>query len=405
MFAAGVGAAVTVGRASADSERFRTLDAFAETLSLVERNYVEPVDERALIHGAIRGVLGGLDDHSSFYPPRRYTRLRQDTQGEFGGVGIRLRRADDGADPPFPVVDDVIDGSPAARAKVAVGDQLASIDGAATAAAGDSKRRASSFHSALRGRPRSTVELGLISAGGARRTVKLVRERVVVPSVESEMLGDGVGYIKIRRFQEATARHLAAALERLAGRARGGFVIDLRGNPGGLFDQAVRAADLFLDRGPIIGVVGRGNAMLERPMASRRRSVSRAPLVVLVNESTASAAEVLAAALQDHKRAVLVGAKTFGKGSVQTFYDLRDGSGIKITTARYVSPAGRVIDGAGLLPDREVPEFQPDVVVAGREPVSRSVRGQWPHLDPAVADRLDADFQLLEAFKQLRRSR
>jgi carboxyl-terminal processing protease len=401
-FLAGVVTAVSIQQARADGERFRTLDAFAQTLSLVQRNYVEPVEERALIYGSIRGLLADLDEHSSFYPPRRYQRLRQDTQGEFGGVGIRLRKADEGADPPYPIVDEVIGGSPAARAKVAVGERLASINSAATAAVGDSKRRGKAFHSALRGRPGTSITLGLIGADGETREVKLRRVRVVVPSVESSVLGDGIGYIRVRKFQEATARHIAAAIERLPKR---GLILDLRNNPGGLFDQAVRVADLFVDDGAIVGVVGRGQTMLERPRASRGRTLTRAPLAVLVNESTASAAEVLAGALRDNKRALLFGQKTFGKGSVQTFYDLKDGSGIKITTARYVSPGGSVIHGAGLTPDRVVEEFAPEVMVAGKAPVTASVKGKWPHLTPGVVERLDADYQLLEAFTYVRGER
>jgi carboxyl-terminal processing protease len=398
-FGAGAVTAVTIQQVSADSDRFRTLDAFAQTLSLVQRNYVEPVDERELIYGSIRGLLAGLDEHSSFYPPRRYERLRQDTQGEFGGIGIRLRRADTGVDPPYPVIEDVIAGSPAARAKVAVGDQLAAIDGAATATAGERKRRGKAFHSVLRGRPGTSIRLDVIDAKDQRRTVSLVRERVVVPSVESENLGDNIGYIKVRKFQEATARHLVRAVRQLP---KERLIIDLRNNPGGLFDQAVRIADLFLDHGAIVGVVGRGQVMLERPAASRGRTISRAKIAILVNESTASAAEVLAGALRDNKRALLFGQKTFGKGSVQTFYDLRDGSGIKITTARYVSPSGQVIHGAGLVPDRLVDEFAPEVMVAGRDPVTTSIKGKWPHLKAAVVERLDADYQLLEAFTHLR---
>ena len=355
-FFAGVVTAVSIQQASADGDRFRTLDAYAQTLSLVQRNYVEPVDERSLIYGSIRGLLAKLDDHSSFYPPRRYQRLRQDTQGEFGGVGIRLRKADEGADPPYPIVDDVIAGSPAARSKVAVGERLASIDGAATASAGVKKRRGKAFHSALRGRPGTSVTIGLIDAKGTRRDVKLRRERVVVPSVESSTLDRGIGYIRVRKFQEATARDIAAAVKRLRARA---LIIDLRNNPGGLFDQAVAR------RRPVFG--RRRHRRRRRSRANDARAslgVSRpddhpAEIAVLVNESTASAAEVLAGALGDNKRATLFGQKTFGKGSVQTFYDLRDGSGIKITTARYVSPSGRVIHGQGLVPNKLVEEFQP----------------------------------------------
>lgn len=401
-FVAGAVTAVAVAARAEDIGRYRTLDAFAHALSIIQRHHVDRVDERQLVHGAIRGMLAGLDPHSKFYPPRRYQRLRQDTEGEFGGVGISLRRADESDDPPYPIIEDVVPGSPAARSGVGVGQRLLSIDGRATARRGDSMRRGRSLHSLLRGRPGVAVILEVASAAGASRRLRLVHESIKIPSVESFGFADGIGYVRIRKFQEATSRDAAAAVAALGGAELRGLVLDLRGNPGGLFDQAIAVADLFLDGGQVVQVIGRGGTVQERPTASRSRTVTRVALAVLIDEGTASAAEIVAAALQDHDRGELFGVKTFGKGSVQTFFDLPDGSGVKITSARYVSPGGRVIQGGGIAPDRPVEPFQGEVLVAGESPAEVSVRDRWPHLAAATAERLDADFQLLEAYTWLR---
>lgn len=403
-FAAGAATAVAVAaRADRAQERYRTLDAFAQALSLIRRHHVDAVGERELVYGAIEGMVSRLDAHSRFYSPRRYRRMRQDTEGEFGGVGLHLRKAEPGADPPYPVIEDVVPGSPARRAGLAVGMRVSAIAGKATARAGQKQRRAHSFHNLLRGRPGTAVSLDVVKRGGGSRHVELLRERIKVPSVESFAFDDRIGYIRVRRFQEATARDVAAALVALGGARLRGLVFDLRNNPGGLLDQGIAVADLFIDGGVLVQVKGRGDKVLERPTASSKRTRFRAPMVALVDRTTASAAEIVAAALEDHGRATLVGQPTYGKGSVQTFYDLADGSGIKITTARYVSPGGRVIQGAGIVPDHRVEPFRGEVMVAGKAPSARSVKQRWPHLDAGLIERLDADNQLLEAYATLRK--
>ena len=403
-FAVGVVTALATASHARDgkSDRYKTLDAFAHSISLIRRNYVDTVSERKLIYTAIDGMVEGLDRHSSFYAPKRYRRLRQDTQGAFGGVGLTLRAATEEADPPYPVVDEVIPGSPAALARIAVGDEVLAIDGTATAVAGDSKRRGRSLHTKLRGPENSKVRLDVRPKGASPRRVEMTRRRVKVPSVSAWGFGDGLGYIRVRRFQEATTRDLLASLKTLGGAKLRGLVLDLRNNPGGLFDQAVLVADLFIDSGVIVQVIGRGQRVLERPMASRRGTRSRLPIVVLVDNGTASAAEIVAAALKDHGRAKLFGKRTFGKGSVQTFFDLPDGAGLKLTTARYVSPSGTVIHGTGIEPSSDIEAFEGDVFVAGGGAEETTVRVKWPHLTAKLSERLDSDFQLREAYSALR---
>ncbi len=396
-------AASAVGEAR--SNRFKTLDAFAHSLNLIQEKHVDSVGERSLVYAAINGMTNKLDEHSSFYSPKRYERLRQDTQGEFGGVGIALRKADKTANPPYPIVDQVVPGSPAARAHISAGDQLVAIDGVATATDGQVKRKARSFHSALRGIASSVVTVRVAKPAEKPRTVSLVRERIRVPSVEMQKIDQSVVYLRLRRFQDATTKELKSALSSANAKA---LVLDLRNNPGGLVDQAISVADVFLDHGTVVQVIGRKGTVLERPQASADSPHERIPVAVLIDQGTASAAEIVAAALKDQKRAVLFGTKSFGKGSVQTFFDLPDGSGLKLTTARYVSPAGQLIHGLGIQPNQEVEAFAPDVFVAdgdrGQQPEDSivSLRKKWPHLGQTMAEMLDSDFQLHEAYSWAR---
>ncbi len=404
-FVAGVLTAATVVSEARDKRsRYLTLDSFAHSLSLVRRNYVDLISERKLVHGAIEGMIDKLDRHSSFLPPRRYRRLREDTQGEFGGVGLVLRSAPEGNDPPFPIVDDVISGSPADRATIVVGTELIAINKEPTAVRGQEKRRGRTFHSALRGPGGSTVSVSL-RHGGKTRDIQLRREKVKVPSVESFRFGDSIGYVRIRRFQDATTRDVTRAIKNAPGASKlRGLVLDLRNNPGGLFDQAITVADLFLSKGVIVEVIGRANTVHERPEARAGGVFEKLPLAVLIDGNTASAAEILAGALKDHRRAKLFGKRSFGKGSVQTFYDLPDGAGLKLTTARYVSPAGTVIHDKGIEPNRDVEEFAGDNFVAGgaTDKPGAALRRKWPHLAAGLAERLDADNQLLEAYSFVR---
>lgn len=369
-------------------DRYASLDTFAQALSYITNNYVDEVDERALMYGAIRGMVDRLDPHSSFLPPKRYTRLREDTEGAFGGVGIALKAPAGGDDPQYPTVASVVARSPAHRAGVKVGDRVTKIGSLLTAGAGIKRRSPKSWHSRLRGRTGTRVEVEVLR--GARSIeVVLVRERIVVPTVSHETVAPGVGYIAIKRFQEATGDDVLAGLRSIR-RTSGGeikaLVVDLRGNPGGLLDQAVRVVDLFLHKGTIVSVSGRGAVPIEKETARKPGTWRDFPMIVLVDRSSASAAEIVAGALQDHGRATVIGENTYGKGSVQTFMDLKDGSGLKLTTSRYYTPSGQSLQDAGITPD----------IVVGPEE-GGSGGGAGSAINATLDERLESDLFLSTA--------
>lgn len=341
------------------ASRYASLDTFAQALSYVANNYVEPVDERKVIYGAIDGMLDRLDEHSGFFAPGRYKRLREDTEGEFGGVGISLAALRSGGNrgARYPVVEALMPGSPAARAGVRVGDRLLSVDGRTTAG---THHRAEDWHSRLRGRSgtRVTIEIERSLSGEVHGLV-LVRERVKVPTVEWHPVQPGIGYIAISKFQDATSEDVRTALQSLRPNQLQALILDLRNNPGGILDQAVQVADLFLKEGTIVTIRGRLGTRVEREVARHPGTWTNLQILVLIDQASASATEILAGALQDHGRAVLMGLPSFGKGSVQTFFDLSDGSGLKLTTARYYTPAGQTLEATGIMPDIYVEPVPP----------------------------------------------
>lgn len=411
MFAGGVAFAVALGAVAApkrasESTRYRTLDTFAQSLAYVANQYVEPVDERKLLYAAARGMLTSLDNYSSFFSPAEYRRLREDTDGEFPGIGVVLGPggADDAMPEAkgWPIVDEVLPGSPAEKAGIAVEDRIVSIDGVATVAPdGGSLHDERYWDAKLRGASGTRVRVEFIRPRTPARAVDLVRAQVKVPSVTHEVLGPNIGYLSIRRFQEATAADAAAALADLASaRATGAIIMDLRTDSGGLLDQAIAIADQFLDKGVIVTIRGRTDAV-ETHAAHAGGAATGSKVVILVNAETASAAEILAAALQDHSRAKVVGMRTYGKGAIQTYFDLIDGSGLKLTTHRYVTPAGRQVEGEGITPDIEVPEFEPELVVAGRSEGSTGGPGAGKSggTRDILESRLAEDYQLRIAYQ------
>jgi carboxyl-terminal processing protease len=422
-FVAGAVAATAVGvRAvpgrNPDVDRFASLDAFAAALHHVSGDYVEPVEERTLVWNAIAGMARTLDVHSTFLPPRRYDRLRQDTEGAFGGVGLTLGPGDaDDLMPqaePWPIVDELVDGSPAARAGLRVEDRIVTVDGRPTTERGAATADAEAWEARTRGASGTRVELGVLRAGwSAPRTFSLVREQVTMPTVEAAVVEPGLGYLAIRRFQEATHDDTRAALARLAAAgALDVLVLDLRGNIGGLLDQGIRVADLFLADGTIVTVRGRRGAVETHP-AHAAGTFADVRLVVLVDGNTASAAELLAGALQDHRRGVVMGLPTYGKGSVQTFYDLPDGSGLKLTTARYYTPRGASLEGVGITPDVVVDAFAAEVVVGGpgaspppepppEPPPGGDDAGEPAGNDARILEPLMEDNQFLAAYQTAR---
>ena len=331
--------------AAREDETYKQLDLFARVLSHVQNNYVEDVSEQQLIYGAIKGMLETLDPHTVFMPPDVFKEMKIDTSGEFGGLGIEIVKKND-----IITVVSPIDDTPAARAGIRAGDQILSIDDESTKGM-DLAR----VLQKLRGPAGKKIVLTIMRDGfTAPREIAVIRDHIRIVSVDGQLY-EGIGHVRVRNFQERTDSYLRKELDRLRAQNRGelrGLVLDLRNNPGGLLDQAVAVSDRFLP-GNLVIVTTRGrdgrNTAEER---SKDRDTEKPyPLVVLVNGGSASASEIVAGALQDHGRAVVMGTPTFGKGSVQTIIELEDGSGLKLTIARYYTPKGRSIQERGILPD------------------------------------------------------
>lgn len=375
----------------ADVTRFKTIDAFAQALTTVEANYVDPTDEKKLLYDATRGMLHNLDPHSTFLPPSRYQRLRQDTEGEFGGVGIVLApgEIDDARPgvPPYPTVSELVRGSPADVAGLQVDDSVVAIDGEITAEPGREKRDAGAWEARLRGASGTRVTISILRTGWRDpRPFAIMRAQVKQPTVRQNAIERGIGYLAITRFSEATGPDLLAALSRLREQhALDVLVLDLRNNPGGLVDQAIAVADQFLDSGTIVTIRGR-RGTVETQAAHKGGVAIGVPVIAIVDQGTASAAEILAAALHDHGRAKLVGMPTYGKGTVQTFYDLDDGSGLKLTTARYYTPSGNSLESKGIIPDVTVEPFTPEEIVVGPGNGSGASTGNDATIKPSADD-------------------
>ena len=408
-FTAGAAVACAVGARAVprDVARFKTLDTFAQVLATVQASYVDPTDEKKLLYDASRGMLHNLDQYSTFLPPNRYKHLRQDTEGEFGGVGLTINpgEIDDARPgmPPYPSIDEVVPRSPADMAGLAPDDRVVAIDGAVTAEAGKELANAATWEARLRGASGTRVTVSVLRAGWKDpRPFTLVRQQVKLPSVRYHVIERGVGYLAIARFSEATSADTAAALAKL--RADSGLeslVLDLRADPGGLVDQAIAVADLFLESGTIVTIRGRGGTT-ETATAHKGGPAVGVPVIALVDHGTASAAEILAAALHDHGRARLVGLPTYGKGTVQTFFDLEDGAGLKLTTARYYTPKGNSLESKGLQPDVRADAFTPEDVVVTSGSGSGADKRSGATIDETSGD---DDPQLVVAVKLARQAR
>ena len=345
-------------RVVATDDAYDTLKVFSEVLTLVRHNYVESTDSRELIFGAIRGMLEALDPHSSFMPPELYKEMQIETQGSFGGLGIEITVRER-----YLTVVAPIDGTPADRAGIVAGDRIIRIDGVPTKdmTLVDAVRK-------LRGPKGTPVTITILREGQDPFDVIVTRDIIEVHSVRTSDLGEGIGYVRLISFQERTSRDLQEELKALREKGMRGLVLDLRNNPGGLLTQAVQIADLFLEKGKLI-VYTEGRAKSQNlSFVDQHDNPQDFPMVVLVNKGSASASEIVAGALQDHQRAVVVGTQTFGKGTVQTVIPLNDGSGLRLTTAKYFTPNKRAIDGAGLTPDIVVEPPKPPTTTKNQGP-------------------------------------
>jgi carboxyl-terminal processing protease len=322
---------------------YEQLKLFTEVLSIVQNQYVDEVPPRDLIYGAIKGTLRGLDPHSSFLDPESYREMQVETSGSFGGLGIEITLRDD-----ILTVVAPIEGTPAYRAGIHPGDRIIKIDGIVT-----KDMQLSDAVKRMRGRPGTKVTIAIGREGWTEtKDFEITREQIRVQSVRTHDLSNGIGYLRVRQFQEQTAHDVEGAVDKFAKAGMKAMVLDLRNNPGGLLTAAVEVAEKFLEDGKLVVYTeGRVRNQNMRFSAHAKKPLSAMPMVILINQGSASASEIVAGALQDYNRAVVVGTQSFGKGSVQTIIPLSDGSGLRLTTAKYFTPKGRSIHGKGIAPD------------------------------------------------------
>ena len=342
---------------------YEYIGLFTDVMTIVKKSYVEEVDSKKLIYGAINGMLAALDPHSSFMSPDTFKEMKVETKGAFGGLGIEISMKEG-----ILTVISPIEDTPAQRAGIKSGDQILRIDERFTKdmTITDSVKR-------MRGPKGSKVILTIMRDGFERpKEFTLIRDIIQVKSVKFRMLDNGYGYIRVAQFQERSDEDVAKALKSLVeenkGKQLSGLVLDLRNDPGGLLDQAVRISDHFIENGKLIVYTeGREKESRMQFTASSRAKEPGYPIVVLINGGSASASEIVAGALQDHQRAIVMGTQSFGKGSVQTIIPLADESGLRLTTARYFTPKGRSIQAKGITPDIVVEQMEMPKETARRE--------------------------------------
>ncbi len=384
---------------------YQYLKLFSDVISIVQDNYVEKVDQKKLMYGAINGMLRELDPHSSFLKPDDYKELQIETKGKFGGLGIEITIRDN-----ILTVISPLEDTPADRAGIHANDQIVKIDDQPTQdmSLADAVQK-------MRGAKGSKVKLTILRKGESKPLeFEIVRDIIAIQSVKSRTLEPGFGYVRISSFQSGTAGDLRKVLAQMETENSGlhGLILDLRNDPGGLLDQAVEVSDEFLDEGLIVYTGGRLENQKMRFEAHKKAKTHPYPIVVLVNSGSASASEIVAGALQDHKRAIIMGEQTFGKGSVQTVIPLNDGSALRLTTSLYYTPSGTSIQAKGITPDivvkREVPKGEEaplDESMRIREKdLPRHMENQKPdNQSKEEAPQADAR-KMVEADNQLRRA-
>lgn len=375
--------------------------AFTDAFERIKREYVEDIDDRELMEAAIRGMLSELDPHSAYLNAEEHNELEDGTQGRFGGIGIEVQLTDGLVEVIAP-----IEGTPAHVAGLKPGDLIVEIDGEQVLemGLGEAIER-------IRGEPGTDVGFGIKRVGVEDLLqVSVTRDYIKVSSVRKELFGDRYGYLRISNFQSDTTDQARQALRELAKAADGqlgGMVLDLRSNPGGVLNAAVGVSDLFLSDGLIVSTRGRDRDAELSFNATPDDITGNSPMVVLVDEGSASASEIVAGALQDHKRAVIMGSQTFGKGSIQTIVPLRNGGAVKLTTGRYYTPAGRSIQAQGVTPDIVVPNATIEQAASHR-PKEADLAGHLDgneevvEVDMKIAELATTDFALYEAINLLR---
>nr|WP_320116455.1 S41 family peptidase [uncultured Desulfuromonas sp.] len=381
---------------------YEHLDQFIDVLTLVQKNYVEQPAMDQLMSGAIKGMLSELDPHSAYMPPKMFEEMQIETMGEFNGLGVEITVKDHLITVIAPIAD-----TPADRAGIRAGDTIVEIDGTLT-----KDMSIMDAINQMRGPRGSEITLGIMRHGEtAPLSFTLTRETIRVDSIRQRLFEPAIGYVRISQFQQRTAQEFKQALKALYNQAGPlqGLLIDLRNNPGGLLDQAVQVCDLFLSSGKIVSTEGRSKADNFTYNATAAGTQPGYPIVVLINEGSASASEIVAGALQDHKRAVILGTGSFGKGSVQSIIPLADHSGLRLTTAYYYTPNGTSIQARGIVPDVSVEQAVWKKTTVHDLTKEKDLTN---HLEPpdlqssqenAVnPDKIESDYQLLRALDLLR---
>ncbi len=356
-----------------DPAIYKNLKVFNEALDMIEKNYVEKIEAKNLIQEAINGMMKSLDPHSSYLNAEMYKELQSDTRGSFGGIGIEITMQNDVLTVVSPIED-----TPAFNSGVKAGDQIVRIDDKSTKGITilDAVKK-------LRGPENSKVKITIMRKGLTQtKDILITRAVINIRSVKNRNYEGNIGYVRVSSFQERTADDVKKAIAELKKKgALDGLVIDVRNNPGGLLDQAVKVSDVFLKSGTIVSIMGRSKSLESKFVAKDDGSEPSCPIVVLVNEGSASAAEILAGALQDNGKAIVLGTQSFGKGSVQTVIPFEDGSALKLTTARYYTPKGKSIQAEGITPDIAVEYIKPpeekeaEVIIRERD-LKGHIRGE-----------------------------
>lgn len=355
-------------KANSGKSRFEKLELFNKVLYLIESQYYRPVDTEKLIEGAIKGMMNTLDPHSAFLDDRVYSKMQEDTQGEFGGLGIEVSQKDG-----VLVVITPIDDTPAYKAGIKAGDKIVEINHESTLGL-DLEEAVDK----MRGKAGSKIAIGIVREGveGIKR-YNLKRKKIKISAVKSEILENHYAYVRLTQFQKDAGRGIAKALKKMEKKTKNGIkgiVLDLRSNPGGLLDEAVNVSSVFLQDGIVVSTEARDPKQKDiRYVKKSGFKELKKPLAVLINGASASASEIVAGALQDHQRALIVGSQSFGKGSVQSIAKIDDTQGVKLTIAQYMTPKGRKIQAVGIKPDIYISEYE-GAWISSHEKESRYVR-------------------------------
>ncbi len=359
---------------------YKELKVFTEAITVIKRSYVEEVEIRDLVVGAIKGMINTLDPHSSYLSPEAFKEIHVRAKGEFGGLGIQIGIRDGSLMVIAPIED-----TPAYKAGIKAGDKIVKIHGESTENIG--------LHDAvtkMRGPKDTSITIGILREGWEEpRDFTIIRDIIKIKSVRSEILEGNIGYVRLTKFQESTASDLAIALNELYKEDISSLILDLRNNPGGLLNSAVAVANQFLpEKKLVVYIKGRGDRKIEYFTEGKKTRFTDIPMIVLVNQGSASASEIVAGALKDWNRAIILGVQTFGKGSVQSLIALSDGSGLRLTTAKYYTPDGTLIQNVGITPD----------IIVEQEIVEQEINEAKPKINDDKKD----DTQLQRAIETLK---